>query len=882
MVSNFKISLTPLISLIGLMANFSVEAQRLQITGSVRNSAGQFVDSAVVILKDSLTLTPLTFTFTVDGKFAVFLERSAAVTNHVAVAVTAYGYSPFHEFVKFKDSSLHIDLTLFKDTTYVLEEVTVSANTVGQKTIGDTTKFSIAHYQRPEDRKLEDVIRRLPGMEVNPVSGEIKYQGRIIQTILLDGDNLLDNNYKVASKNIDIDVIEEVQAIKNFHENEVLGDLMTGDQVALNVKLRKGAIDITGSAEIGFGAGMEKIPIDVNGNLLSVNSSSKSLVVASLNNIGVSRAPFDYLNFSPLSDESQLQTLSPAIPNQTFSSAFETQRTNINNQLFGNVNTLYRFNKRYSFKVNGYLTQDQLENKTIIKSTNHLQDKVVDTSDETTYIRSPLLRRFDAVLKMKLSTRSLTELGLLSWANIAYNTTDQITNEIFFLSTSLASREDVVQYKLVHSTRLDSARGFQLTAFHVNNSIAQQFTSAGDNFAMLQSFSQQVSPTRRMTGVDAVFVKSKRQGRLALAFGFHHQSTELESERKDAANNVEGSSDTQYGSRNVYLKYTWKLRRREWTYSGSATMHYLNQELPGYYNDSHNVFLNADVLVSRRVGKGGFLSFSGSHDNRSLSDAHLISETIFIGTRQRIRDSLNLSLQRRSNGQIQYSYNNSANDISIHAGIGIQRDEGNFLTRYYIDELSITELRNWSEDALNEVSFGYLKAEKFFPDLNCNIKSSSTISEITYFNFLGNSNVRVNTFSMLSHSIFVKTAFDKSLNFETTAKMDVSSANGNGNKFFGNIRVQNTFKLVYVPRRKFFVMAAITNLWPSTINSRADFLDITVRYRPKGKRYSFAFFGRNLLDQNQITEFRVSDFFESAQSANVIDPFVMAQFNIQI
>lgn len=84
---------------------------------------------------------------------------------------------------------------------------------------------------------MEDILKRLPGIEVLE-DGSIKAHGKPIESLLIEGENLLDDNYKVLSKNLDAKTLEEVQILDNYEENPIFKQLSNSEKVALNLKLK--------------------------------------------------------------------------------------------------------------------------------------------------------------------------------------------------------------------------------------------------------------------------------------------------------------------------------------------------------------------------------------------------------------------------------------------------------------------------------------------------------------------------------------------------------------------------------------------------------------------------------------------------------------------
>jgi len=95
----------------------------------------------------------------------------------------------------------------------MLREVIVRNKSLVEEA-GDTISYVVKNVRDGSESKLEDIIGKLPGLSVNSSNGSILYQGREITKILLDGDDLTGDNYKLLSKGLSADWVEEIQVLK--------------------------------------------------------------------------------------------------------------------------------------------------------------------------------------------------------------------------------------------------------------------------------------------------------------------------------------------------------------------------------------------------------------------------------------------------------------------------------------------------------------------------------------------------------------------------------------------------------------------------------------------------------------------------------------------
>src|SRR5690606_6324129 len=117
----------------------------------------------------------------------------------------------------------------------------------------DTTFIRVSQYTTKTEQTVEDVLKRLPGIEVLP-DGSIKAHGKPIENLLVEGENILDKNYKILSKNLDAKALEEVQILDNYEENPIFKSRCNSEKVAIDLKLKSDFKNIWfGNVAAGYG-----------------------------------------------------------------------------------------------------------------------------------------------------------------------------------------------------------------------------------------------------------------------------------------------------------------------------------------------------------------------------------------------------------------------------------------------------------------------------------------------------------------------------------------------------------------------------------------------------------------------------------------------------
>ena len=191
-----------------------------------------------------------------------------------------------------KDYSLQYDNAL--DEVELTYEMPVSIK-------GDTLVYNADSFKDGTERKLEDVLKKLPGVEVND-DGEIEVEGKVVSKVMVDGKDFFDGDTKLATKNIPSNAVDKVQVLKNYSEvNQLRGVTNNQDNIALNIKLKEGKKNFWfGNVTAGSGGSSDDEGLYLVQPKLFYYSPKYSVnLIGDLNNIGeVAFTRRDYFNFS--------------------------------------------------------------------------------------------------------------------------------------------------------------------------------------------------------------------------------------------------------------------------------------------------------------------------------------------------------------------------------------------------------------------------------------------------------------------------------------------------------------------------------------------------------------------------------------------------------
>ena len=140
-----------------------------------------------------------------------------------------------------------------EEENMVLREVQVQA----QKLWGsrDTLNYLVSAYMKDYDRTIGDVLKELPGISIDE-DGTIKYQGVPINHFYIEGMDVLQGHYNLATSGIKAEDVATVQVLEHHEHVRALQDQIPPESAAINLKLKKKARGIW-THNIHLGAGYD-------------------------------------------------------------------------------------------------------------------------------------------------------------------------------------------------------------------------------------------------------------------------------------------------------------------------------------------------------------------------------------------------------------------------------------------------------------------------------------------------------------------------------------------------------------------------------------------------------------------------------------------------
>ena len=133
--------------------------------------------------------------------------------------------------------------------------------------VGDTIRYSVPALKNKEDAVLSDVLKRLPGVEVSK-AGYVKYNGQSINRFYVEGKDILESNYNLATQHLSVDAVQSVEILQNHQPIQMLRGIKESERAAMNIVLdEKARKKWTGTASAGAGIATSSPTFPMAGDL---------------------------------------------------------------------------------------------------------------------------------------------------------------------------------------------------------------------------------------------------------------------------------------------------------------------------------------------------------------------------------------------------------------------------------------------------------------------------------------------------------------------------------------------------------------------------------------------------------------------------------------
>ena len=264
---------------------------------------------------------------------------------------------------------------------------------VGQEGLEKTVSYDIASFTDIRDKKLEDVLKKMPGITEATWEGPhtYKYNGMDIKKVYVNGLDVLEGNYEPVY-NMKPEDVERLEISENHVSEKVMKGMQFSNDAAINVILKEEAAS-KWSGSVKGGLGLTPLLANADVNAINIGNKMQSTVLFKADNTGldfsgalkgfggenfrggpppvISGSGTDYSVKKFLNVEPSLAPLAP-------------ERVRFNRSAIANIGTTLKLNDDYQVNVQLIYHTDRLTASSLDETTYYLTQgsQVVDVVGE--------------------------------------------------------------------------------------------------------------------------------------------------------------------------------------------------------------------------------------------------------------------------------------------------------------------------------------------------------------------------------------------------------------------------------------------------------------------------------------------------------------------
>lgn len=288
----FKKATKQILLFLVFFTSFISYSQIQTVTGTVTDGANKPLGRANVIAKPLKEKAQLKFVIA-DNKGRFRLELDNAVKYEVTVS-----YIGFIEEVLVVEPNSTSAIThdfILKSTGVDLKEITINHDFKPIVVKKDTLVFDVKSFANGEERKMKEILEKLPGVEVDK-NGGVMVQGKRVTKMLVEGKSFFGGGSKLAVENIPADALDKIEVIDHFNDVGFMKQVSDSEDLAMNVKLKEDKKKFAfGDVEAGAEVANDNGFYLAHTGLFYYGPKINLSFIGDLNNIGKSTFSFEDL-----------------------------------------------------------------------------------------------------------------------------------------------------------------------------------------------------------------------------------------------------------------------------------------------------------------------------------------------------------------------------------------------------------------------------------------------------------------------------------------------------------------------------------------------------------------------------------------------------------
>jgi len=773
---------------------------------------------------------------------------------------------------------------------------------------GDTIIYNADSFNTGTERKLGDVLKNMPGIEIND-DGRIEVEGKEVTKITVEGKDFFDGDSKLATQNLPANVVGKVQVLRNFSEVDQLRSVTNNeDNIAINISLKSGK-DKFWFGEITLGTG-NKDRFIVAPKLFYYAKDMSMSILGNSNNIGdppLSRRDFYKFGGGFGNLNARTGTSIDINSDDAGLSSLQNNRAKSIDAQLGAYN--FSISPNEALEISGFTilakTKNQLENK--VTRTYTASDAVEETSDFIFQENEQQLYKFttkyqpneNLQTEYNLLIKSSRQNELTDLTSISGRGTNQVMDQIDELKSQNPSsvNQELKAYYTLNEDHIFSFEAQHLSQkedpFYRATRGAQPFVNIlplNTNQSRFNINQNREIKTNKMEGKLDYFYILTPKSNLNFTFGITDVNQDFNSsifqvyDNKSANYFIEAnlSNQVNFKFRDIYVAMHYRFITGIFTFDPGVTLHSYKTATNqlGKLISNDFTFFRPDfrVLVKFKASETLRLIYRST---RQFTDVNNLAEGyIFRNYNSFLQGNPNLEAASFNAFNLNYQSINIFNFTNIFANISYsERDDAiqNVTNIEGINSVNTTSNSNFPR--INYSANG--RIDKRFK----NFKSGLNIN----FNYSDFNNL-INGFPTESSSFNQSYRFNIATNFRTKPNIEIGYSynkrdynTGENNNFFYTdspyARVDAYFAKGFVFNAKYTYNYYRNE--QQTLNEYR-FLEADLVYSKSGSQWEFGVGVTNLFDDRQINRDSFNQFFSSTRSYVIQPRYTVFKINYDI
>ena len=861
-------------------------SQNIRFEGIIKDSTGVGLEMANIMAVNQQTKAMDAYAITNEaGKFVLNLNANTAYI----IKASYLGYENYEKTVQTGSSNMNYNVVLREGI--LLKGVEI-VHEMPVRISGDTIIYNADSFKNGTERKLEDVLKKLPGVEVNK-DGEIEVEGKKVQKVMVEGKDFFDGDTKLATKNIPADALDKIQVLRNYNEVTNLKGLENNEEnVALNIKLKDGKKNFWfGDITAGIGVGHEEDRYIINPKLFYYNPKFSLNVIGNKNNIGeLPLTAQDYFKFTGgfknmmRKGGSSFNVVSNDLG---ILGLRNNQAANIESS-FGAANFSFNPSKAWTLSGFGIVlgNKTEIETKTISNRTDELPDGTSQTVSET---KEDFTRQDSKQALLKLSSSYVPSEkvhfdydALVKFSDQKENTS-LYSNLLSDIYTNKKQNPFSINQNLNYYYTLSDKHVFAFEMQHMYqdedplynaNLETQPFVLSGYNTTQTRDDITQkrfVKTNKLDSKFDYYYmVTPKSNINLTLGNTYSYQNFDssifqiLDNGTQNNLTATENSNDVNYMFNDVFLGVHYKFLTGKFTFNPGFSVHQynMNDEQLGASNKQSFTRILPDVYALWQIKKSETLTYNYSLTNNftdinKLAQGYVFSNynSLFSGNRY-LENSTSQVHSLRYFKYNMFNFENIFANISYTKQVDAIKNKALFSGVNQVSS-AVNINSNFPEESLSgSANYG----RSFFKYYKANARVSIGWNKFNNIRVYpdtdtdpDNNPTAIQTTESLSQSY----SLGFSTNFKQLPNLGISYNYSISDNFSDIVYTDSPSLTLEYYFLKAFSFTSEYNFFHNynkskTIDSEYDFLSANIMYQKKDSKWEWKLSGTNLLDTKSL------------------------------